>query len=142
MSGAFERLPEEVLLPWLPGLILTLRPHADSVLPNLLKEASACVPATLGDLRRWQPPWRTTPATPRLAAQAAPALTPAEASVRLLLVFAPACANALAALLGLEPVWQAALPPAVATTSPAEAGAGDLLRQHPASLRALAELLP
>src|SRR5437588_8214489 len=33
MSKAFERLPDTVLMPWMPGLIMGLRPHRETVLP-------------------------------------------------------------------------------------------------------------
>jgi hypothetical protein len=146
LSRAFERLPEEVLLPWLPGLILTLRPHAHSVLPNLLKEASACFPATLADLVQWQPPWQATAAAPARPVASLVELSPAEAAVRALLVAAPACTNALAALLGLEPAWQTSPAAGSAAGAPgelsdAEAVVHGLVRRHPAALQALAAFL-
>jgi hypothetical protein len=139
LSRAFERLPDDVLLPWLPGLILTLRPHAGSVLPNLLKEASACFPAALADLGRWQPPWEAPAAPAAPAAQPAAALSPAEAAVRALLASAPACTNALAALLGQEPVWraspqgEAAATPTPGEPSGVESSVQGLLLRHPAA---------
>jgi hypothetical protein len=148
LSKAFERLPDGVLLPWLPGLILMLRPHGGSVLPALLKEASACYPGALAALERWQPPW-SAPA-PAAAAEAAPtaALSPAEAAVRRLLVAAPDTTNALAALFGAEPVWREVgtgpAAPAAAATGPSgpEAGVRGLLDEYPETLTALAGLLP
>jgi hypothetical protein len=146
LSRAFERLPDDVLLPWLPGLILTLRPHAASVLPNLLKEASACFPAALADLGRWQPPWQAPAAGPVTTPAAAPQLSAAEAAVRALLVSAPACTNALAALLGEGPVWHTAAAGATvpvgeaAALSGVESSVQDLLRRHPAALHALAAM--
>src|SRR5262249_56546163 len=56
LSRAFECLPDGVLLPWLPGLLLALRPHAATLLPSLLKEASACFPTRPGALDAWEPP--------------------------------------------------------------------------------------
>jgi hypothetical protein len=142
LSRAFERLPDDVLLPWLPGLILTLRPHAGSVLPNLLKEASACFPAALADLGRWQPPWQARAAAP-VPPAAAPQLSTAEVAVRALLVSAPASTDALTVLLGLDPVWETGpggeAAPAVGASSGVESSVQDLLRRHPAALRALAE---
>src|SRR5207253_2761117 len=61
ISRAFDALPDAVLMPWLPGLIMTLRPHADSLLPTLLKEASACYPERLAALAGWTPPWQAAP---------------------------------------------------------------------------------
>ena len=68
ISRAFDALPDAVLMPWLPGLIMTLRPHADSLLPTLLKEASACYPERLAALAGWTPPWQAAPvaAAPRI----------------------------------------------------------------------------
>jgi hypothetical protein len=63
-----------------------------------------------------------------------------------MLADAPECLNAVAALLGLEPVWQ----PRPATASPAgapvdlseaETVVAELLRHHPAALQALADFL-
>src|SRR5207237_7456424 len=86
LSRAFERLPDEVLFPWLPGLLLALRPHAESLLPSLLKEGSGCFPASLAALADWQPPWRQ-PASAALPGTAAPApeQSPVEAAARGLL---------------------------------------------------------
>jgi hypothetical protein len=147
VSRAFERLPEDVLLPWLPSLILMLRPHAQAVLPSLLKEASACFPATLDDLARWQPPWQATAAEPApSAASSQVELNPTEVAVRALLVAAPACTNALAALLGQELVWQtssAVVSPAAGpgATSDAEAAVHRLLQRHQATMQSLTSLL-
>jgi hypothetical protein len=145
LSRAFERLPDRVLLPWLPGLILALRPHAGTVLPGLLKEASLCFPETLEALRDWLPPWQA--AAPETAS-AAVELSPAEAAVRALLVARPASTNALAVLLGVEPVWrgpaagEAAAVTRAGTLSGNEAAVQELLREHPQALAALADLLP
>src|SRR5262249_25391623 len=60
LSRAFEPLPDAVLMPWLPGLLVMLRPHTEALLPTLLKEASCCFPVNLAALRSWQPPWRSS----------------------------------------------------------------------------------
>ena len=62
MSRAFERLPDHILMPWLPKLIMTLKPHADTALPTLLKGAASVFPRNLSDLDNWQPPWDGTDA--------------------------------------------------------------------------------
>jgi hypothetical protein len=148
MSRAFERLPDAVLLPWLPNLILALRPHLDAVLPGLLKEASGCFPTSLAALHDWQPPWQQAAAAP--AAPPRPAAverSPAEAAVYALLKGAPEGVDALARLLGVEPVWApqggAAAPAAgggVALSGP-EAAVKGLLGAHPEGVQALAGLL-
>lgn len=140
LSRAFERLPDAVLMPWLPGLLMTLRPHGESVLPALLKEASACFPAALGALRDWRPPWGSAPAP--VARAAAPSGD--EAAVLALLRDHPASTDALARLLGLEPVWPESSQDDRTAPAPAggeEAAVGQLLGEHPATAAALAGLL-
>jgi hypothetical protein len=151
MSRAFERLPDAVLLPWMPGLIMALRPHLDAVLPNLMKEASNCFPTTLSALREWKPPWQAAPAAaPAPAAEVKPAAverSPQESAVFALLKEHPASVEALARLLGVEPAWTlaapagAAAPAAGAALSPQEAAARGLLTEYPQTAAALAGLL-
>jgi hypothetical protein len=145
LSRAFGRLPDAVLMPWLPGLLLALRPHGESVLPALLKEASACFPATLAALRDWQPPWEA-PAAPQPAA-ASPALSAAlsegEAAVLALLREQPSATEALARLLGAGPVWPEAAKGGTASpaVSAEESAAQQLLAEGPETAAALAALL-
>jgi hypothetical protein len=144
MSRAFERLPDAVLLPWLPGLILALRPHLESVLPNLLKEASGCFPATLAALRDWQPPWQAArPAATTAPVQPAGAAgverSPAEAAVHALLVAAPEGIEALARLLGVEPAWEA---PGATSAAPGAAGGKEALSGPEAAVRELLQAHP
>ncbi len=144
LSRAFEKLPDSVLMPWLPGLLMVLRPHGDAVLPALLKEASAGFPAALADLGDWAPPWDT--AAPAVLAPMPPAasLSEDEAAVQALLRAHPESTDALARLLGLEPAWSE--PAKKARTTPAPAGdeemaARRLLADHPATAVALTTLL-
>ncbi|WP_369142306.1 hypothetical protein [Streptomyces sp. R44] len=127
VSNAFGRLPDTVLLPWLPVLITTLRSNASELAPLLIREAGRIFPARLAALDTWVPPWHVQPAAPRaLPARTAPrgaALLPAH----------PATCDALAGLLGTTEGW-------TTTNAPAEAGAV-LLATHPATSEALAELL-
>jgi hypothetical protein len=143
LSRAFERLPDAVLMPWLPGLLMTLRPHGESVLPALLKEASACFPATLPALRDWRPPWDVPAAPPAPAASpAAPAaLSEDEAAVLALLREQPPATEALARLLGEPPVWPEAARGGSAALSEDEAAAQKLLAEGPETANALAALL-
>lgn len=138
LSQAFERLPDSVLMPWLPGLLVMLRGHGSAVLPVLLKEASGCLPATLAALAGWQPPW-DAPA-PKPATDVA--RSPQEASVRALLGTHRATTNALTVRLGLGTAWNEAVgePPATATSGPQSATTA-LLAAHPATTEALAVLL-
>ncbi len=63
MSKAFARLPDPVLLPWLPTLITTLRDQAHELVPVLVREAGRTFPASLPSVDAWVPPW-STPAAP------------------------------------------------------------------------------
>ena len=69
VSNAFGRLPDPVLLPWLPTLITTLRSGGAELAPLLIREAGRIFPGRLPDLDAWVPPWRAQPAqaVPRLA---------------------------------------------------------------------------
>ncbi|MFJ1654361.1 hypothetical protein ACIOC2_23925 [Streptomyces sp. NPDC088337] len=130
VSNAFGRLPDAVLLPWLPLLITTLRSGAAELAPLLIREAGRIFPGRLAALDAWIPPWRTPPAPPatRRSLPGVPrrrgaALLPAH----------PATCDAVAELLGCTKGWtQTDVPPA--------SGAG-LLSVHPATCDAVAELL-
>ncbi|MFJ3250434.1 hypothetical protein [Streptomyces sp. NPDC086782] len=130
VSNAFGRLPDAVLLPWLPLLITTLRSGAAELAPLLIREAGRIFPGRLAALDAWIPPWRTPPAPPatRRSLPGVPrrrgaALLPAH----------PATCDAVAELLGCTEGWtQADVPPS--------SGAG-LLSAHPATCDAVAELL-
>ncbi len=60
VSNAFGRLPDPVLLPWLPTLIGTLRSAAE-LAPLLIGEAGRIFPGRLSVLDEWIPPWRAEP---------------------------------------------------------------------------------
>jgi hypothetical protein len=60
VSNAFGRLPDPVLLPWLPTLIGTLRSAAE-LAPLLIREAGRIFPGRLEVLDAWIPPWRAEP---------------------------------------------------------------------------------
>lgn len=57
MSKAFGRLPDPVLLPWLPTLIATLRGQAAELVPVLVREAGRTFPGSLAAVDAWVPPW-------------------------------------------------------------------------------------
>ncbi|MEU1277207.1 hypothetical protein [Streptomyces sp. NPDC005805] len=126
VSNAFARLPDPVLLPWLPTLITTLRSTASELAPLLIREAGRVFPARLPALDTWVPPWRAPAAPPaRRAALAAPR----GAS---LLAAHPATCDGLATLLGCAGEW--------APAAPASPGA-TLLTRHPEPATALEALL-
>ncbi|CAG7656092.1 DUF5682 family protein [Actinacidiphila bryophytorum] len=127
VSSAFARLPDPVLLPWLPTLIGTLRAGGAELAPLLIREAGRIFPARLADLDTWVPPW---------LAEDAPAAVPLPAAGAgggaALLAEHPAACDALAELLGCEEGW-----------APAGAGAPGLALagRHPQTAEALAALL-
>ncbi|MFE6844145.1 hypothetical protein [Streptomyces sp. NPDC057686] len=123
VSNAFARLPDPVLLPWLPTLITTLRSGGAELAPLLIREAGRIFPGRLAALDTWVPPWQDPP-------QAPPA--PAGARAAALLTIHPETCNALAALLGCDAPW----------TAPARTPAGaTLTTDHPATALALEALL-
>jgi hypothetical protein len=114
LSKAFERLPDRLLMPWLPKLLMLLRPHAGTALPTLLKEAVALFPANLGALNDWRPPWyrqevrgdsgipsRSEPT----AAVTRPVLDPSREAVASLLAAFPTTTEAVCIALGLPIEW-------------------------------------
>ncbi|RMI44628.1 DUF5682 family protein [Streptomyces triticirhizae] len=129
LSRAFARLPEAVLLPWLPRLIMTLREEAAELLPLLVREAGRTFPGTLAGVDGLVPPWEERPA-------AAPPAPPTAGPAAELLAHHPATTDALAALLGAAGEWAPAQGQA-----PAPGPAADLVAQHPATAEALAALL-
>ncbi|GLW09654.1 hypothetical protein Misp01_47830 [Microtetraspora sp. NBRC 13810] len=134
MSKAFARLPDPVLLPWLPKLITTLRDQAPELVPVLIREAGRTFPAGLAAVDSWVPPW-SAPALPKAPAVAAVAAGP----VTGLLTAHPAACDAVAALLGCDAGWQVAAPAADSAAGHGETAA--LLARHPGTPDAVAELL-
>ncbi|MEH1164254.1 DUF5682 family protein [Micromonospora sp. CPCC 205539] len=127
MSTAFARLPDPVLLPWLPTLITTLRDQGPELVPLLIREAGRTFPGALPELDSWVPPWVAPPP----AAPAAPvtdALRPAGA----LLATHPEATDAVAALLGFSGGWRPVAGPSAGSA---------LLAGHPDTLDAVVALL-
>jgi hypothetical protein len=92
VSNAFGRLPDPVLLPWLPTLIGTLRSAAE-LAPLLIREAGRIFPGRLEVLDTWVPPWRAQPEP-----DAVPAAPDAARGLALLAAY-PATGEALEVLL-------------------------------------------
>ena len=96
ISQIFARVPDKVLIPWLPRLILQLRDH-QRVLQSLIQEASAVFPASLAGFTTWQPQWlQDAPENP-LAAEIA--LSDQDEKIRDMLAAAPQTLHTLARLL-------------------------------------------
>ena len=107
MSKSFARLPDRILMPWLPRLVMMLRPYASTALPGLVKEAAASFPSNLADLETWTPPWQSAPAKPAPTTQQQTA-APSEASNPIVSGFISefkSTTNALAQSLGLDQTW-------------------------------------
>ncbi|MFG2062787.1 hypothetical protein ACGFIK_15360 [Micromonospora sp. NPDC048871] len=130
MSTAFARLPDPVLLPWLPNLVTTLRQHGPELVPLLVREAGRTFPGTLAALDSWVPPWSGTTPT------AAPVIPRRPVGqVHGLLADHREPVEALAALLGVQGDWRS--PDEGAPDSRAAA----LVRAHPGTAEALARVL-
>nr|WP_204075835.1 DUF5682 family protein [Planotetraspora phitsanulokensis] len=124
LSRAFGRLPDDVLLPWLPKLITTLRAQAPELVPMLVREAGRTFPARLADVDSFTPPW--------LERVPAKVITPpASQPVGELLAVHPGTVAAVAGLLGCEPV----------TIAGAGGEVAGLLAAHPETGEAVAGVL-
>ncbi|MFI2426244.1 hypothetical protein ACH5A7_19445 [Streptomyces sp. NPDC018955] len=128
VSNAFGRLPDSVLLPWLPLLITTLRSGAADLAPLMVREAGRIFPGRLAALDAWVPPWRMPEADPFAAKPVADVRRGAA-----LLTAHPAACDAVAELLGCTEGWSRADVPAASGVA--------LLAAHPAACDAVAELL-
>ncbi|MFI6151424.1 hypothetical protein ACIBCA_01855 [Kitasatospora sp. NPDC051170] len=126
VSNAFARLPDHLLLPWLPTLIATLRSGGADLASKLTREAGRVFPGRLAALDTWTPPWHAPEQQPLLPGD----LVSAQGSV--LLAAHPATCDALAALLDCDGSW--AQPQAAAPGSA-------LIGRHPDTATALAALL-
>ncbi|WP_320064935.1 DUF5682 family protein [Micromonospora sp. RTGN7] len=142
ISTAFARLPDPVLLPWLPTLITTLREQAGELVPTLVREAGRTFPAALPALDAWVPPWAARPAAPP---SAAPIAAPGGPVIDLL-VSHPATCDAVAALLGCAGEWRIGASGPGQDSSAGLGTAADpevaaLLAAHPATASAVEALL-
>ncbi|GLY05540.1 MULTISPECIES: DUF5682 family protein [Actinoplanes] len=142
LSKAFGRLPDPVLLPWLPTLITTLKSQAAELVPVLTREAGRTFPGSLTAIDSWTPPWeKTRPSVtaPGSATAGAPGSDPGSdpGPAGRLLAAHPGTADALAALLGCEGEWTPIAEPAPDHTGPVVA----LLAAHPATAEEVAALV-
>ncbi|GAA2624130.1 DUF5682 family protein [Paractinoplanes durhamensis] len=126
LSNAFARLPDPVLLPWLPTLITTLRTQAAELVPVLTREAGRTFPGTLAALDDWTAPWNARRAAP------GPAAAPASGAFAFLAEH-PAATDAIAELLGCPGEW----PP----SEPATSGPAALLTDFPETAAAVRMLV-
>ncbi|MFB4292622.1 DUF5682 family protein [Nonomuraea sp. ATR24] len=137
ISGAFAKLPDRVLLPWLPTLIETLRKEAPELVPILIREAGRTFPATLAAVDAWVAPWERAPGDGPGVRTAPAAVT--GGPVAELLAAHPAPSDAVAALLGCEGGWAPLGSGDAAPGAAPEVAA--LLARHPSAADALAGVL-
>ncbi|GAB6899439.1 hypothetical protein JCM9957A_25290 [Kineosporia succinea] len=131
LSKAFARLPDPVLLPWLPTLITTLKQEAAELVPLLTREAGRTFPGALPALDGWTAPWerKTAPAT------SMPVLSPDASLARRLVDSHPVTALAVARILGQPDEWSKA------ATESDSGGPVLLLEQYPDTATAVAALV-
>jgi hypothetical protein len=142
MSKAFGRLPDAVLLPWLPTLITTLRDQARELVPALVREAGRTFPGSLPVLDAWTPPWSQREAPDATTGPAGTPPRPAPTGPLAELVAGhPATGDAVAALLGYETLAPAGAPLVAQVTAPGDGEARALLGRHPGTAVAVAALL-
>ncbi|MFF4972553.1 hypothetical protein [Streptomyces sp. NPDC001083] len=133
VSNAFGRLPDPVLLPWLPTLVTSLRSGGAELAPLLIREAGRIFPGRLAALDAWVPPWRARPEPVAAVAAGHGSVGGADGGGgQALLAAHPVTCDAVAALLGCEGTWRGA--------DPGPAGAA-LTALHPDTAVALEELL-
>ncbi|CAM3149603.1 DUF5682 family protein [Stackebrandtia soli] len=129
LSKAFGRLPDTVLLPWLPKLIKTFKDQAPDLVPLLAREAGRTFPARLGALNAWVPPWLAAPSAPVVDVAA-------HGPVAALLDRHREPTDALSTLLGCEGEWAP-----VSADAPMGSASTELLAAHPESAASLAVLV-
>jgi hypothetical protein len=113
ISKAFAKLPDRILMPWLPSLIMTLKPMGADLMPVLLREASGAFPDDVKALESWQTPWerasakskKAAPVIEEVASRPAVELNEAQQATRKLLVAHRGATDALAAALGTSGEW-------------------------------------
>ncbi|WP_433544693.1 hypothetical protein ACQPZG_05545 [Streptomyces sp. CA-294286] len=130
VSHAFARLPDPVLLPWLPSLITSLRAEGAEPARLLVREAGRIFPGRLAALDAWVPPWREEAA----AGSGLSGSGAGEGCGSALLAAYPVTCDAVAELLGCGGEWAAA-------DRGARDGAVVLLGRHPATAQAWEALL-
>ncbi|MBW4576754.1 MAG: hypothetical protein KME08_15885 [Aphanothece sp. CMT-3BRIN-NPC111] len=150
LSQLFASVPDTVLLPWLPSLILRLRPHAQ-ILPALIKEAAGSFPNRLSEFDQWQPLWLSETRSPiptKPKSMPTSVLNEHEAQMRQILFNYQTTTDTMAQLLGFETLtWKAEILPSEATInndaslSEIEAQIQALLMSKPATMASLEVLL-
>lgn len=155
MSKSFARLPDRILLPWLPNLIMTLKPLSHELMPLLIKEASSSFPRHLPELDEWEFPWERPIQTfsfdagesTSQDASAGVELSEEESAARSMLFGFDATGRAVDVALGLEGPWteEVAAPTSSSSAGPSLSGeelaARQMLAAHSATAGAIVGLL-
>ncbi|MBS2548406.1 hypothetical protein KGQ19_16185 [Catenulispora sp. NL8] len=105
VSNAFGRLPDSVLLPWLPSLIMALRKSGADLASLLVREAGRVFPARLDVLDAWAAPWKGEAADPAALSRRRAAGRDPGGPLAALLQAYPATCEEVAGLLGCEGEW-------------------------------------
>ncbi|MGF1489360.1 MAG: DUF5682 family protein [Prochloraceae cyanobacterium] len=141
LSELFATAPDSVLMPWLPGLIIQLRPHRE-VLQLLLKEAAFSFPNSLAEFETWQAPWLEEQTTNTSEKTIKTDLSEGEKAVRELLFQQKETTNAIASILEIKNLtWSQEISKANNTLSLPESEVKELLNNYPDTLKALSREL-
>ncbi len=140
LSKAFARLPDPVLLPWLPTLITTLKKEVPELVPLLTREAGRTFPGNLPSLDTWTAPWNR-PSKPVAATKqtAAAGQSPNAVRARRLVDAHPSTALGVAGLLGRPDAWKPA--ETGEARAPGTDQAAALLNRYPDTTSTVATLL-
>jgi hypothetical protein len=136
VSNAFGRLPDTVLLPWLPALIMALRKSGADLASLLVREAGRVFPARLDVLDAWVAPWKGDGGDPAAALAQRRAAGgrgggAGSGAVGALLVAHPSTCDAVAELLSCEGEW---------STGDDASGGLEIVSRYPDTAAALAVL--
>lgn len=142
LSKLFASVPDSILLPWLPSLILRLRPHAQ-ILQVLLKEAANIFPQTLSDFDTWKPAW-LVPDSQQVKPESETmlALNEKQIQVQQMLFNNRKTTDAIAHLLGVENrIWDKSETNSGNSLSENEVQIQTLLLAHPTTMASLIKFL-
>lgn len=148
ISRAFAELPDEILVPWLPKLIVALRPLGPAVTRTLIKEAALAFPQSGAALNTWQFPWerKNIADAGQRQAEQAESDDPVVRHAAQLLQAHDASVTALALRLGIDStntnhIDHTEMASQAMPNSPEVVASAVLLQAHPEAVKALATKL-
>ncbi|MGB1250750.1 MAG: DUF5682 family protein, partial [Candidatus Promineifilaceae bacterium] len=135
LSKVFATVPDHILMPWLPTLIIQLRSQ-NQVVQTLIKEAAFTFPSSLGQFAGWVAPWEQVEGEGGVSAETTTAtLSESEQTIQSLLFDHPQATDAIATLLQIEQTgWQK-------TSAPVAHPASELLAAYPDTIANVAPLV-